>query len=182
MKKHLTISCYWVLILLFSACGSSADLKSDAGAAEIQKMVEQDQFQFLATRAYPLDQSVTHIMQAMDVAGGAFQMLNLHDHYNLTMEGRRIQGDLPFFGRRYRASFSSDDKEFKIDFKNALVEKTEKNRKTTYLIHPNPEAHTVIEKLYLEVFTNGKAHLSISANDRQSISYAGYITHLPDTR
>lgn len=177
MKKTLVTS-YFALSLLFGACGPSAQLKSDLGPDQVEQMLQTDQFKFVATRAHPLDQSISNIMESMDASGSAFQMLNLNDNYNLKVNGKRIKGELPYFGRRYRASLSRDDKEFKIDFKNALIEKSEKGKRTAYLIHSDGETHTAIEKLYLEVFSNGRANLSISANDRQSISYDGYITDL----
>lgn len=173
--KNKVIYFIGILLIGFTAIScNSARTGSGIENTQIAEAIEQGTFKFIATRAHPMDQTVVNIMRQMDATGG-HRILDLENGYHLSFNNQHIKGDLPYFGTRYQSRYgNTDDDGFKFDFKNASVEKKRGSRKTTFSIRPDNSR--VIDRMYLEIFKNGKAHLSISANDRQSISYDGYIT------
>lgn len=174
-SKIIYLIGFFLLGFITLSCSSTKNVKGTTNS-QTEKAVEQNTFKFVATRAHPLDQTVVNIMRQMDATGG-HRMLDLESGYHLSFNKQHVKGDLPYFGTRYQAKYGhTDDDGFKFDFKNAVIEKKRSSRKTTFSIRPDNSR--TIDKMYLEIFQNGKAHLSISANDRQSISYDGYITPL----
>ncbi len=175
--KNKAICFIGIFLIGFTAisCSTAKNAKGTT-SPQIEEAVEQNTFKFMATRAHPLDQTVVNIMRQMDATGG-HRILDIASGYYLSFNNQHIKGDLPYFGTRYQAKYGrTDDDGFKFDFKNATIEKKRSARKTSFSIRPDKSR--VIDMMYLEIFKNGKAHLSISANDRQSISYDGYITIL----
>ncbi|SKC00167.1 protein of unknown function [Soonwooa buanensis] len=61
--------------------------------------------------------------------------------------------------------------------KRMLSSKTQ-NKKGNWVVTINVNDQSNTPTFILEVFKNGSAFLSINANDRQPISYDGYISNL----
>ena len=63
----------------------------------------------------------------------------------------------------------------KYNFKTSGYMVSQKDKKGNWVYTINPKDTENVRTLYLEVYKNGKAYLSIDSNDRQPISYDGYI-------
>ena len=166
-------------LLLLNSCGAGKTTGSSLNEDEVKELLDARQFKFIATRAFPTDQAVTDIMQHMG-SGSGYRILDLNSGNELTLKDRELKGSLPFFGRLYRSNYGSQDQSFSFDFKDIQIEQTDKDKKTSLTIYPGEKGQSNVDKLYFEIFKNGKASLSVSANDRQTISYNGYITSLKE--
>lgn len=148
--------------------------RSDLTKTEITKVLETQNFKFVATRAFPMDPTVVNVMNSMSPRGSSTQVFDLDSGAGFSLKEGVLEVDLPFFGTRYRADYNPDSNGFKYNSDKFTIVKTEKGSKTMFLIQPQDSNH--INKIYLEIYSNGHAYVSISANDRQPITYDGYIT------
>ena len=109
-----------------------------------------------------------------DVNAVGVRNRDLSSGYEISISKDTIKSYLPFFGRGYIAPLSPTDVDF--DFTST---------KFTYIIRParrgwvmsiKPKDQRYLQELYFRIFDNASASLTITSNDRSSISYTGYIT------
>ncbi len=48
--------------------------------------------------------------------------------------------------------------------------------KRTWTVKIQPKDVNTVEEMYIEIFKNGKAFVSMKSNDRQPITYDGYVS------
>lgn len=175
MKKIVYLSTVLALSLLgFTSCSSTNNVaQAPVSNTEIANLISSENFTFVATKAYPTDQTTINVMNNLRPAGSAFRMLDISYGYGFKLDGITMKADMPFFGRIYNPSYNPDDNGIKFDSKSVRVVKTDGKKKTTFTIRPTDISK--IDTMYLEVYPNGKSFLSINSNDRQPISYDGYI-------
>lgn len=133
-----------------------------------------DEFTFLAKRANPMD--YTAIQNVASSLPGAIptRILELDYGYTLTLKKDTIKVNLPYFGRAYSSSYGTTNSGFSLETSSfTKTKKTGKKGEILYQFHINDK--TNIQQMVLEIFPNGKGILSIQANDRQPISYDGYM-------
>ena len=87
-----------------------------------------------------------------------------------------IKSDLPFFGRAYSGVAYGGDNGMKFEGKprNFTLEKTKK----AYVIKMEVKGERDYLSILLSVYFDGSAYLSISSNNRSSISYNGDVKAL----
>ncbi|OPC04363.1 hypothetical protein BAS10_14900 [Elizabethkingia meningoseptica] len=174
MKKRAYIYVLMVAVSTFIvSCASSGKPTDMAKANEVAALVNQDNYTFMATRAYPMDQTTLNVMSAMRPAGGAFRLLDLSYGYGFKLQPNELNVDLPYFGRVFTPSFDTSKNGLKFNSKNFNITKKQDKKKVSYTIRVNDVQG--VQALYMDVYNNGKAFLSVNANDRQPISYDGYI-------
>jgi hypothetical protein len=166
--------CIGLLMGLFIPCitGCSSTVNY-AEASKVIDLVEHDNYTFVATKAYPMDQATMNILGSLRPTGSGWGILNLDYVYGFSLEHTLIKVDLPYFGRAFSPTIDPSKNSVKFKSKNiSILKKKNKNRYSVTL-----QIHDVqnIQTMYLDIFNNGKARLSINFTDRQPISYDGYI-------
>lgn len=144
--------------------------------AETNALVTSDEFSFHAERANPTNYDVINIANSMPGAP-AVRMFQLQgDGYGFGMKKNELVVVLPYFGRTFNPSYgNTDGNSYRFTSKDFTVEKTQKKKgKWIYVIKPKDV--TNVSDIFIEIFKNGKALVSIKSNDRQPISYDGYIS------
>ena len=127
------------------------------------------------------EESVRKMIEAQDYVFKAQFVLpsrgrsrQLTSEYDLSVTKSKIEAYLPFFGRAYTAplnpaeggiKFSSSDFDYKVKEK----------KKGGWEIVMKPEDTREVTKMYLSVSTSGYASLRIISNNRDAISFNGYV-------
>jgi Domain of unknown function (DUF4251) len=145
------------VVTLFFALATSTHAQ-DLDAAVVQKAVETKNYVFKAETATPQ-------------RGGLRQ---LTPEYELLVRPDTVISFLPYFGRSFSAPISPSDAGIKFTSMN--YEYSVKNKKKNrWEITIKPNDVSAIRDLNLTVFDNGGASLRVNSNDREAISFDGYI-------
>ena len=116
----------------------------------------------------------TYVFEASSVSPmrGGHKQLTIG--YILKVKPDSVTCDLPYFGRAYQATPGSS--EGGIKFISTKFEYSSAPRKKGgWEITIKPKDITDVRQLFLTVFDNGNTTLNVSSNNRDPISYAGYI-------
>lgn len=165
--KNLTL-----LALMVFAINASAQTDK----ATTQKIVDAKNFIFVATSAIPMNSGeISGILNKMSPGTGG--NINLSGNtYDLSITPDSVVAYLPYYGRSFNASINNDRDENGYKFKSKdFTYKNSKRKKGGWEITINPKDTKDNPKLNLTVFTNGYATLTVNSNNKQSISYNGYI-------
>ncbi|MBS1572391.1 MAG: DUF4251 domain-containing protein [Bacteroidetes bacterium] len=171
MKKSIVLL---VLFLFFlQSCTSQIYMQPQ----DLANVVQTKEFVFVAKRANPTNYAVINSINAIPNAT-ATRVLDLDNGYGISFKKNEISVVLPYFGRSYQAPINTDQVSFRFVSKDfSMTQSSGKKNKTVFTIVPN-DVRT-ISKIYIEIYPSGSAMVSIDSNDRQPISYDGYIEKLP---
>lgn len=170
MKTTLKTVTFLLAFIFLSACSS----QNAPMSAEVQSLLQKNEFTFTAERANPNNLDVINVLNSLP-NGGASRILNLDPGYTIEITKDKIDVNLPYFGRMYNASMDPKKNSYRFTTKDFTIKKDEgKKGSTIYTIVAND--HQNIRNINIEAFGNGRAYVSIDSNDRQPISYDGYIT------
>lgn len=137
--------------------------KKQAKLDTVKKLVTNHNYVFMAQRANPLGWST----------------INLNYNYSVIFSKDSVDSYLPYYGRAYQAPINpSDPKESGIQFKSRDFEYTNINTKKSgweFKIVPHDVKET--RSFILNISESGYANLSVTSQNRQSISFDGYITN-----
>lgn len=162
IKWGLYISSLYILF----ACSSAPYMSKP----EVDKLLAQNKFTFVAQRALPSNYDVIKIINNMPLGGSRVTMLDYN--YSLKFSQDSLSVDLPYLGRAYTSSSSISSRGLKLntsDFKYT-VSSSKKGYLYKISIPNNP-----IQLIFIEIFNNGRAYISVDSNDRQPISFEGYL-------
>lgn len=144
-------------------------LKKPTSASNLEKeqalrsAIENCRFVFQAHTAQPL----------------AWQSVNLDFGFYLKVSPDTVQAYLPYYGRAYKAPFSTDESGIKFSSKDfAYQVKEGKKGRLDISIKPNDLASKNYV-LYLSVFPGGNCSLAVQDPDRQHIHFNG-VLELPE--
>lgn len=157
--KKIGISLF-LLAVLFQGC-SSLQLTSvnKEKTLRIREKVEAFDFTF----------------EALNARSMRFNQIHLSSGYTLKVSKDTLTAYLPFYGRAYTAPMNSTDGGIKFTsttFEHQLVVgKKPGHWKITFKTLDTRNPIT----LYLDVWDNGSAHLSVNDPDRQSMNFDGNI-------
>ncbi len=158
-----------IFLLLLTSCGSQLNMAPE----KVNQLLSRGEFTFMAQRANPTNADVTNVLNSLPNASSA-RILNLDYGYTLQITKDQLDVNLPYFGRTYNPSYDTSKNSFRFTSKSFRVtQKDGKNGNKNYFFTVNDQ--NSIRKMNLEIFSNGKAYLSVDADDRQPISYDGYI-------
>lgn len=138
--------------------------------SNVTSLLQMQEFTFVAQRANPVNLDVINALPN----GSASRLLNLDPGYTIEITKDELQVTLPYFGRMYNADMSGKNS-YRFTSKDFTVNKKEGKKGSTIFMITTKDQQNV-NNINMEVFSNGKAYVSIDANDRQPISYDGYIT------
>lgn len=168
--KNLIKYCTVTLLVILSSCGANSTMPK----AEVTSLLQQGEFTFMAERAHPTNADVINVLNSLPNSSSA-RVLDLDYGYSVTIKKSEIKVELPYFGRAYTSNYGSSDSPYRFTTKDfGLTQRAGKKGSTLYTIIPKDR--TEAQRLTLEVFPQGRAYLSVESNERQPISYTGYLT------
>lgn len=142
------------MILLFITTGC---LTGEAQKTDVKRLVDSQTYTFIAQRANPMSSA------SIDLAGG----------YDVVVSKNKIVVYLPYYGRAYTAPSTSDGG---IKFTSTSFEHTlTPGKKDSWNITIKPKDDNTIRELLFIFFDNGTATLQVNSDQRQPISFDGYI-------
>ena len=168
--KNITFIALVAVLLTFQSCASQVYMDKTT----IDRVVSDGQFTFMAQKANPVNYDVVNIANSMPNYGSN-RMFNLDYGYSLQLKESEIVSVLPYFGRSYRATgYDTDKQGLRFESKDFSITRSV-SKKGNHIITVRPNDVNHIDRLVIEVYKNGKALLSVDANDRQPISFDGYL-------
>ena len=151
----------WLAIIAFiclPALGWAQQNKKDR-KAEIKRIVEAQNYVFKAQTALP-------------TAGASRQLTS---DFDFQVSKDTIVSDLPYFGRAYTAPLNPS--EGPLQFTSTNFQYTvSNNKKGGWNITIAPKDRTDPRELIMTIFDNGSASMVVNSNNRQPISFNGYVT------
>lgn len=115
---------------------------------------------------------VFHARTALPLNGRAIQLTD--PGYVLTLMPDSLAADLPYFGRAYAAPLNPA--EGGIHLRSGAYRYTSKTQKTGWHLTIYPPENPDVYRMDLHISTSGDASLQLVLQQRQNISYFGYIT------
>jgi Domain of unknown function (DUF4251) len=152
---------FGMLLLLGISFSNYAQDNADdtSNLSPVAKMLLNHTYQFTATYVQPMSG------RQRNVTG---------DNYTLKINKDLLEADLPYFGKATSAPIGTTDAGMKFiskDFTYQSITLTKSREQITI----KPKDVSDIQQIYLIVYPDGTADLSITSNSRQSISYQGNI-------
>lgn len=168
LKISFLATCF-LFSLNFADAQTTRAQKKQAKIEAVKKMVDSRNYVFMAQFANPL----------------GWRTINLNYNYNVVVSKDSVDSYLPYYGRAYVAPYNpTDPAETGIQFKSKAFDyqqQTDKNGSREITIIPSDVKET--RKFIFNISAEGYATLSVTSNNRQSISFTGYLTeNLPKTK
>lgn len=145
-------------LLVFILAGSSMVIHAqDLDKSVVQNFIKTKEFVFKAQTVLPM-------------TGMSRQLTS---EYDVRFLGDSVVAYLPYFGRAYSAGYGEGGA---IDFTSTKFEyKVKERKKGGWDISIKPQDAKDVQALNFTVSENGYATLQVTSNNRQSISYNGYV-------
>ena len=165
MKSVKQVAIHIVLLMVtmstvsFSLGQDSKKERKAKKEAEIKNLVDSQNFVFKAQTALPMGR----------------RSINLSTDYDLKVTREEVVSYLPYYGRAYSSTPGSSNG---LDFTSKDFEYTIKETKKSdgWDIVIKPKDTQLARELLLTVFNSGTANLQVTSNDKQNISFSGYVT------
>ena len=162
MKKHhflLLLAAGLLAAVLQPQFSVAQNKKDSAKIAKITELIVSQHYAFKAQTATPL----------------AGRLRQLTSEYDLQVSKDVIVSQLPYFGRAYSAPINPSDGGIQFtskDFEYTLTDKKKGGWDVTIKFKDAKD----VQQMQLSIFNNGTASLQVTSNNRQAISFNGYIT------
>lgn len=171
MKKYISILMIFGFLFSFQSCAS----QGSSDPTIVNALVDSQEFTFHAERANPTNYDVINVMNSLPNTTST-RMLNLTGDYTIDVSKGNVDVVLPYFGRLFNPSYGNNDKNgYRFSSKDFVINKSQ-NKKGTWTVQIKPKDVNTVDEINIEVFKNGKAFVSIKSNDRQPITYDGYVS------
>lgn len=172
MKKYISLIFIFGFLFFFQSCSSQSSLDPKI----VDNLVNSQEFTFYAQRANPTNYDVINVMNSMPNST-ATRILNLNGDYTIELKNNNLEVVLPYFGRLFNPTLGGGNNQnsYRFTSKDFAVTKTQ-NKKGKWIVTIKPNDVKNVNEIIIEIFKNGKAFTSISSNDRQPISYDGYVS------
>ncbi len=153
------------------SCGSQVYLDPTT----LSSVVENKEFDFNATKAFPTNYDVVNVLNSMP-GSTSTRLLNLDPGYGFNLKKDLFSVYLPYFGRAFSATpGDANNGGIKLESKEFTIKQSSTKKGNTLLVI-TPRDQTENYVFNLEIFKNGSAFLSINSNNRQPISFDGNIS------
>ena len=129
----------------------------------------------LSAAVLSLLESKNYVFQVQSVAPRRGGMLQQSPGFKVVVSKDSVSGDLPYFGRAYNAAYGSSDGGIKFTSTNFDYKK-EDRKKGGWSVKFTLKQQKSARQLSFTIAENGSASLYVICNDRESISYNGYIS------
>lgn len=120
-------------------------------------------------------QAKSYVFMVQSVSPMRGTMRQLTPEYDLRITPDSIISWLPYFGRAYSAPVNASEGGIKFTSTNFNYTVVNRN-KGGWDITIKPKDVTEVNQLLLTVFANGSASLQVTSNNRDPISFSGYIS------
>lgn len=173
MKKYIILIFFSVFVLNFQSIMAQTITQTETDA-----LVNSDEFTFHAERANPTNYDVIKVANSMPNAPSVRMFQLQGEGYGFDIKNGLLEVYLPYFGRTYNPTYgNTSNAGYQFTSKDFTIEKKRKKKgKWVYKIQPKDVSN--VTDIYVEIYKNGKALTSINSNDRQPISYDGYISKI----
>lgn len=149
------------IVLLFFVFGQvNSQEKTEKAKSSIETLLNSKNFEFIANTAIPLSGPTK------DLVGS---------NYSITFTPENIISNMPFYGRAYSGMAYGRDKGMR--FKGKPENFNVKNKENGYEITATVKGEDDTYVISITTGSSGFATLSISSNDRGTISYQGEIVN-----
>jgi hypothetical protein len=156
MQKLLNILVKSLLVIILAG-SSMAVHAQDLDKSIVQNFIKTKEFVFKAQTVLPM-------------TGMSRQLTS---DYDVRFLGDSVVAYLPYFGRAYSAGYGEGGA---IDFTSTKFEyKVKERKKGGWDVSIKPKDAKVVLALNFTVSENGYASLQVTSNNRQPISYNGYV-------
>jgi len=157
--------------LMTMSCGSQIYLDP----ITLNSAIENKEFDFNATKAFPTNYDVINVLNSMPGSTGT-RILNLDPGYGFNLKKDLFSVYLPYFGRAFTANpGDANNGGLRFESKEFTVKQSATKKGNTLLvITPRDAKENYV--FNLEIFKNGSGLLSIRSNNRQPISFDGNIS------
>ena len=170
-----TLKNIFLAVLLLSV----TQLKAQTDKATTQKIIDAQNYVFVATMAFPMNSAdISKILNRMPGAnsGGA---INLNgSNYDLNVTKDSVVAFLPYYGRAFTARIGNNEGGIKFKSKDFTYKK-EIRKKGGWIISIKPkdvkDDFNANYNLMLNVTTSGYATLTVNSNNQQPITFNGYL-------
>lgn len=170
MKKFINIISVIVLILFFQSCSSQKTTDSSI----VNSVISSEEFTFHAERANPMNYDVINALNGIP-NNPSTRILQLDaGSYTIELKKGKMEVVLPYFGRAFNASYGRDNS-YRFTSKDYAITKSQ-TKKGNWIFKIKPNDVNNVSDINIEVYKNGKAFTSVRSNDRQPITYDGYIS------
>lgn len=165
MKTHtriasLLVIIFSIILISTSSFAQTKDQKKAAKAEKIKTAVESKQYVFVAQTMIPI----------------GFRSRQVTTPYDVSVFGDSLISYLPYMGRAYNASYGSTDSPLSFTSTQFDYSKTDRKKGGWDVVIKTKDITTDTYTYQLTIYDNGSAYLQVSGNNRQSISFDGYVT------
>lgn len=168
MRKLIQLS----LVLLFSA----GTVYAQTDKATTAKIVAEKNYVFVATMAIPLNSAdINNVLRQMpgNTGGGN---INLNgSNYTVTVTPDSLVSYLPYYGRAFSAPMNNDENGFKFKAKDFSYQLTKRKKNGWDVAIVSKDVRDNV-RMNLNISENGYATLNVISNNKQSITYNGYLS------
>lgn len=170
-----TLKNIFILCLLFSVTA----LKAQTDKATTQKVIEAQNYVFVATMAFPMNTAdISKVLNRLP-GGNSSGAINLNgSNYDLNVTKDSVVTYLPYYGRAYTARIGNNEGGIKFKSKDFSYT-SEKRKKGGWIVTIKPkdvkDDYNSNYNLTLNVTTTGYATLVVNSNNQQPITFNGYI-------
>ena len=170
MKNFIYIISVSVLIIFFQSCSAQNTTDSQI----VNSLVSSEEFTFHAERANPMNYDVVNVLNGIP-NNPSSRILQLDaGSYSIEIKKGKMEVVLPYFGRAFNASYGKDNS-YRFTSKDYNITKSQ-SKKGNWVFKIKPNDVNNVSDINIEIYKNGKAFTSIRSNDRQPITYDGYIS------
>jgi len=158
--------------MIFQNCSSQSGTDSQT----VSMLVNSQNFSFRAERATPTNYDVINVMNSLPNSTSTRILDLTGSNYSIDLRKDKLEVVLPYFGRVFNPTYgNTSQNSYRFTSKDFTVNTTQ-GRKGKSIVKIKVNDANTVDEITIEVFKNGKAFTSIRSNDRQPISYDGYIT------
>lgn len=156
---YLAKSAFFILLFTGTCLYHAEAQKTHDKKSMIQNSIDARQYIFVAQTATPL-------------RGGGLRQLT--SSYDLRVSKDTVVSNLPYFGRAYVAPMNPAEGGLNFtSLSSAYAVKMKK--KGTREITINTKSADDTQRMLLTVFDNGSASLQVTSNNRDPITFSGYV-------
>lgn len=171
MKKYISLIFILGLVFIFQSCSS----QNTGDSKMVDALVNSKEFTFHAERANPTNYDVINVMNSMPNSTST-RILQLNGDYTVELKNNNLEVVLPYFGRLFNPTYgNTSNNSYRFTSKDFTVDKSQ-NKKGNWIVKIKPNDVNNVDQIIIEVYKNGKAFTSVRSNDRQPITYDGFVS------
>lgn len=142
----------------------------------ITELINSDDYSFRAERATPTNYDVINVMNSLPNTTST-RILDLSgSNYSIDLRKDKLEVTLPYFGRVFNPTYgNTSQNSYRFTSKDFVVTKSQ-GKKGKWIVKIKVKDQSTVDEINIEVFKNARAFVSIRSNDRQPISYDGFIS------